>query len=50
VAPYRKVRELGFVDVIPKSLTGKMLRRELIDSDGRRTRRRRSTTCADITG
>ena len=33
VAPYKKVRELEFVDVIPKSLTGKILRRELIDRE-----------------
>jgi acyl-coenzyme A synthetase/AMP-(fatty) acid ligase len=33
VAPYKKVRELEFVDVIPKSLTGKILRRELIERE-----------------
>src|SRR3990170_164278 len=30
VAPYKKVREVEFVESIPKSLSGKILRRELI--------------------
>ncbi|GAB9465119.1 hypothetical protein Gpo141_00002537 [Globisporangium polare] len=29
VAPFKKVREVEFIDVIPKSLSGKILRREL---------------------
>ncbi len=29
VAPYKKVRMIEFIDVIPKSATGKILRREL---------------------
>ncbi len=29
-APYKKIRQLEFIDVIPKSLSGKILRRELI--------------------
>ncbi|MDO8611867.1 MAG: AMP-binding protein, partial [Dehalococcoidia bacterium] len=33
VAPYKKVRELEFVDTIPKSLAGKILRRELVDQE-----------------
>ncbi len=33
VAPYKKVRELEFVDTIPKSLSGKILRRELVDQE-----------------
>lgn len=33
VAPYKKIRELEFVDSIPKSLSGKILRRELIDRE-----------------
>ncbi len=33
VAPYKKVREVDFVDAIPKSLSGKILRRELIDQE-----------------
>jgi acyl-CoA synthetase (AMP-forming)/AMP-acid ligase II len=36
VAPYKKVRELEFVEVIPKSLTGKILRRELIERERRK--------------
>ena len=30
VAPFKKIRDLEFLDVIPKSLAGKILRRELI--------------------
>ena len=33
VAPYKKVRELEFVETIPKSLAGKILRRELVDQE-----------------
>ncbi len=33
VAPYKKVRELEFIDLIPKSLSGKILRRELIERE-----------------
>ncbi len=33
VAPYKKVREIEFVDAIPKSPTGKILRRELIEQE-----------------
>jgi acyl-coenzyme A synthetase/AMP-(fatty) acid ligase len=33
VAPYKKVRELEFVDAIPKSLSGKILRRELVEQE-----------------
>ena len=33
VAPYKKIRELEFVESIPKSLSGKILRRELIDRE-----------------
>jgi len=33
VAPYKKVRELEFVESIPKSLSGKILRRELVDQE-----------------
>jgi acyl-coenzyme A synthetase/AMP-(fatty) acid ligase len=29
MAPYKKVRRVQFVDVIPKSATGKILRKEL---------------------
>jgi acyl-coenzyme A synthetase/AMP-(fatty) acid ligase len=33
VAPYKKVRELEFVEAIPKSLSGKILRRELVQQE-----------------
>lgn len=33
VAPYKKVRRLEFVDQIPKSATGKLLRRVLVDRE-----------------
>lgn len=33
VAPYKKVRMVEFIDVIPKSASGKILRRELIERD-----------------
>lgn len=33
VAPYKKVREVEFVDAIPKSLSGKILRRDLIEQE-----------------
>jgi acyl-CoA synthetase (AMP-forming)/AMP-acid ligase II len=39
VAPYKKVRELEFVDSIPKSLSGKILRRELVDQERARGRK-----------
>ena len=35
VAPYKKVREMEFVEAIPKSLSGKILRRELIGAGAR---------------
>ncbi|MBI1884876.1 MAG: AMP-binding protein [Chloroflexi bacterium] len=33
VAPYKKVRELEFVEAIPKTLSGKILRRDLIEQE-----------------
>ncbi len=33
VAPYKKLREVEFVDAIPKSLSGKILRRDLIEQE-----------------
>ena len=33
VAPYKKVRQVEFVESIPKSLSGKILRRELIEKE-----------------
>jgi acyl-CoA synthetase (AMP-forming)/AMP-acid ligase II len=38
VAPYKKVRAVEFVDQIPKSLTGKVLRRVLIEQERARQR------------
>ncbi len=37
VAPYKKVRMVEFIDAIPKSASGKILRRELIARDRART-------------
>jgi acyl-coenzyme A synthetase/AMP-(fatty) acid ligase len=33
VAPHKRIRHLEFVDQIPKSASGKILRRVLIDRD-----------------
>ncbi len=33
VAPYKKVREIEFVEAIPKTASGKILRRELIEQE-----------------
>jgi acyl-CoA synthetase (AMP-forming)/AMP-acid ligase II len=33
VAPYKKVREVEFVDTIPKTLSGKILRKDLIEQE-----------------
>jgi len=37
VAPYKKVRELEFVDAIPKTASGKILRRDLIEAERAKT-------------
>jgi long-chain acyl-CoA synthetase len=37
VAPYKKVREIEFVEAIPKTASGKILRRELIDAERAKT-------------
>jgi acyl-coenzyme A synthetase/AMP-(fatty) acid ligase len=37
VAPYKKVREVEFVEAIPKTPSGKILRRELIDQERAKT-------------
>jgi acyl-CoA synthetase (AMP-forming)/AMP-acid ligase II len=39
VAPYKKVRRVEFVDVIPKSATGKLLRRVLVEREIERQRK-----------
>ncbi|MCA9965142.1 MAG: AMP-binding protein [Anaerolineales bacterium] len=36
VAPYKKVRELEFIDAVPKSPTGKLLRRVLVERERER--------------
>ncbi len=36
VAPFKKVRIVEFIDQIPKSPTGKILRRELVERERRR--------------
>lgn len=33
ISAYKKICEVEFVDIIPKSSSGKVLRRELIDID-----------------
>ncbi len=33
VAPYKKVRQVAFADAIPKSASGKILRRVLVEQD-----------------
>jgi acyl-CoA synthetase (AMP-forming)/AMP-acid ligase II len=37
VAPYKKVREIEFVEAIPKTPSGKILRRELIEAERAKT-------------
>jgi acyl-coenzyme A synthetase/AMP-(fatty) acid ligase len=36
VAPYKKIREVEFMDAIPKTLSGKILRRDLIQREKER--------------
>jgi acyl-CoA synthetase (AMP-forming)/AMP-acid ligase II len=42
VAPYKKVRDVEFVDAIPKTASGKTLRRHFIDLERQRAGRRRA--------
>jgi acyl-coenzyme A synthetase/AMP-(fatty) acid ligase len=37
VAPYKKIREVEYVTEIPKTASGKILRRELIERERGRT-------------
>ena len=37
VAPYKKLREIEFVEAIPKTPSGKILRRELIEQERAKT-------------
>ncbi len=39
VAPYKKIREVEFLDEIPKTLSGKILRRDLIQRERERARK-----------
>ncbi|TMW58582.1 hypothetical protein Poli38472_010141 [Pythium oligandrum] len=39
VAPYKKVREVEFIDAVPKTPTGKMLRRQLQERENQRIHR-----------
>jgi acyl-coenzyme A synthetase/AMP-(fatty) acid ligase len=36
VAPYKKIREVEFMETIPKTLSGKILRRDLIQREKER--------------
>jgi acyl-coenzyme A synthetase/AMP-(fatty) acid ligase len=37
VAPYKKIREVEFLETIPKTLSGKILRRDLIQRERERS-------------
>jgi acyl-coenzyme A synthetase/AMP-(fatty) acid ligase len=37
VAPYKKIREMEYVSEVPKSASGKILRRDLIERERGRT-------------
>ena len=46
VAPYKKVRAIEFIDKIPKSASGKILRRELITRERSRQQEAASARAA----
>jgi acyl-CoA synthetase (AMP-forming)/AMP-acid ligase II len=45
VAGYKRIREVEFVDVIPRSLSGKVLRKEFIERERKLSQDR--SKCAD---
>jgi long-chain acyl-CoA synthetase len=45
VAGYKRIREVEFVDVIPRSLSGKVLRKEFIERERRLSQSKSKSTC-----
>ena len=50
VAPYKKIREVEFMQEIPKTLSGKILRRDLIQRESGRSPSRATRLCASRHG